>query len=384
MRDKYDVVIVGGGIVGLGVALAATKAQKTVCVIDRDARANGASIRNFGFITISGQKAGAHWARARRSRDIWAEVADLAGIQVLQRGLVMPAYRPEACDVLHGFLATDMGAGCRLLSRDEAIAKLPPLRQDGLLDVLYSPHELRVESREALPKIAAWLEKHHGVEFRWCTAARDVTADGVVTAAGMVKGESIVVCPGDDFSTLFPELIASRDLTKCTLQMLRMTAANMPVFASAMMSDHSLARYEGFAQLECAQPLIARLDAEAAAIRAAGVHLITVQSADGSLIVGDSHSYGPQPDPFARADFDDLILQVFDEVLDLPARKVTERWCGSYTSSATRTILVERPAQNIRLVMVTGGTGASTGFALAEQVIADLYNPTSETAKALA
>jgi len=384
MRDKFDVVIVGAGIVGLGAALAAIKAGKTVCVIDRDARANGASIRNFGFITVTGQRAGAHWARARRSRDVWAEVAEQAGIPVLQRGLVMPAYRPEAAEVLHGFLATDMGSDCRLITMDEALRNLPALRQENLADVLYSPHELRVESREALPKIAAWLAETHGVEFRWQTAAKDIGEDGVLTASGLLRGESILVCPGDDFSTLLPGLIASHHLTKCTLQMLRVNAPKMPSLGSALMSDHSLARYEGFSLLDCAKPLIAHLDAETPAIRAAGIHLIAVQSADGSLVVGDSHVYGPQAEPFARADFDELILDVFDEVLDLPARHVTERWCGSYTSSPERTILVERPAKNIRLVMVTGGTGASTSFALGEQVIADLYNPSTANTEALA
>jgi len=40
---------------------------------------------------------------------------------------------------------------------------------------------------------------------------------------------------------------------------------------------------------------------------------------------------------------------------------------------------VERPANHIRLVMVTGGTGASTGFALGEQVIDDLYGSISRS-----
>ena len=60
----YDVAIVGAGIVGLAHALAAVRLGKRVIVIDRDARANGASIRNFGFVTVTGQKAGASWEGA--------------------------------------------------------------------------------------------------------------------------------------------------------------------------------------------------------------------------------------------------------------------------------------------------------------------------------
>ena len=85
-HSGFDVAVVGAGIVGLAHALAAARAGKRVVVIDRDPRANGASIRNFGFVTVTGQERGDSWALARRTRDIWAEVAPEAGIAVEQRG----------------------------------------------------------------------------------------------------------------------------------------------------------------------------------------------------------------------------------------------------------------------------------------------------------
>lgn len=97
------------------------------------------------------------------------------------------------------------------------------------------------------------------------------------------------------------------------------------------------------------------------------------KSADGSLVVGDSHVYGNAPEPFAQERFDDLILQAFDDVFDMPGRQVIGRWCGTYASASDRDVMVDEPADNVRVVMVTGGTGASTGFALGEQVINNLY-----------
>ena len=110
-----DIAIVGAGIVGLGHALAAVRRGLSVTVIDREARAAGASVRNFGFVTVTGQQAGITWRRARRARDVWAEIAPLAGIAIHQRGLLMLARRAEAMDVLADFAAGPMGAGCRLL-----------------------------------------------------------------------------------------------------------------------------------------------------------------------------------------------------------------------------------------------------------------------------
>ncbi|KTR03194.1 FAD-dependent oxidoreductase [Aureimonas ureilytica] len=373
MTRSYDLAIVGAGIVGLGMALAAVRQGLSVAVVDRGAAATGASIRNFGFVTVTGQKAGPHWARARRSRDVWAEIAPLAGIPVLHHGLVMPAYREEAAEVLHAFLRTDMGEGCRMIGVSEAATLVPALRLDKARAVLHSPHELRVESREAVPRLADWLAEAHGVTFHWRTAVQAVVPEGLATSAGLVRAARVVVCPGDDLATLYPERIRSAGIRICTLQMLRVAPAHPVRLGAAVMSDLSFARYEGFADLPEAASLGRRLDRDAAEQRAAGIHLIAVQSADGSLVVGDSHVYGDHPAPFASERFDALILSELDAVLDLPNRHVAERWIGTYASATDRTVLVEAPEPNVRLAIVTGGTGASTAFALGEEVVGELF-----------
>ena len=119
-------------------------------MIDRDACAVGASVRNFGFITVTGQAAGITWRRALLSRDVWDEVVVPSDIPRRQRGLMVCARRPEALAVLQEFAAGPMGAGCRVLPP----AQLPgdALRPD-LVGALSSPHELRVESRTAIPHL---------------------------------------------------------------------------------------------------------------------------------------------------------------------------------------------------------------------------------------
>ena len=86
------------------------------------------------------------------------------------------------------------------------------------------------------------------------------------------------------------------------------------------MSDLGLVRYLGYAELPPAAALRARLEAEQGAQLEHGVHLIVARSADGSLVVGDSHHYAATPDPFAPTFVDDLILEEYAAVFAGPRR----------------------------------------------------------------
>jgi FAD dependent oxidoreductase TIGR03364 len=360
-----DCVVVGAGIIGLSHALAASRRGLRVVVIDRDARAVGASIRNFGFITVTGQQQGITWRRALRARDVWADIAEQANIPVLQRGLLVCARRPEAIAVLEDFAASPMGKACRMRSG----SSLPPPFRDDLLGALESPHELRVESREAIPRLAVWLEAN-GVRFLRGTAVHAVQTGRVHTAAGPIAAPHIVVCPGPDLTTLFPDVMARRGITLCKLHMLRVAgpAAALP---APVMSDLGLVRYLGYEVAPSLPALRARLQREQEAWLADGIHLIAVQGADGSLVVGDSHHYAATPDPFQPRDVDDRILAELSAVLDMPRPEVVERWVGIYPSGPD-TAFTETPLPGVRLSMVTSGTGASTGFAIGEETFADL------------
>jgi glycine/D-amino acid oxidase-like deaminating enzyme len=146
------------------------------------------------------------------------------------------------------------------------------------------------------------------------------------------------------------------------------------------MSDLGLVRYRGYGALPEARALEARLRAEVPRLFDNGVHLIVAQGTDGSLIVGDSHHYADVPPPFAPASAEEDILQEYATALGGPVPPVIERWTGTYAVAADRTFLIDTPQENVRLVIVTSGTGASTGFGIAEKVLADLAGLKSRVA----
>ncbi|MBS0360333.1 MAG: FAD-dependent oxidoreductase, partial [Proteobacteria bacterium] len=217
----FDVAVVGAGVIGLAHAYVAVRAGRKVCVIDRDPRANGASIRNFGFITVTGQERGDHWRLARRTRDVWADVALRAGIRIEHEGLYLTARSEEAVTVIEAFLATEMGEGCRLLAADAFRDLSSGLGGSDLLGALHSPHEVRVESRHAIPALTAWLAEEMGVSFLNETVVFEAAPPRLKTSRGVIEADAVVVCPGDDFVTLYPERIAAYGLKRCRLSMLK-------------------------------------------------------------------------------------------------------------------------------------------------------------------
>jgi FAD dependent oxidoreductase TIGR03364 len=241
-----------------------------------------------------------------------------------------------------------------------------------LQGALFSPHELRVESRTAIPALAAWLQESQGVVFFHETVVFDVAPPRLMTSRGVIEAGAVVVCPGDDFVTLYPERIAAHALRKCRLTMLKLADPGFRL-PSALMSDLSLTRYRGYAALPQARALETKLRAERPVHYENGVHLIVVQGADGGLVVGDSHHYDHLPGPFAPAGAELAILDEYARSLGRAAPPVEERWTGVYAVADDRTYLIDTPQENVRLVIVTSGTGASTGFGIAERVIGDLF-----------
>jgi D-hydroxyproline dehydrogenase subunit beta len=373
--DEFDLIVVGAGIAGLAVALAGHRQGFSVLVIDRDTEAVGASIRNFGFVTVTGQGSGATWQRAMRSRDVWSEIAPLAGIEVLHRGLYVQAQRDEAVAVLHELLKTEAGQDLEWLDAKELNNKAPHLATQQVQGALYSPHEIRVEAREAIKKLRHWLSLQ-GVQFLMGEAVMAVETGRLLTTGHCFKAHRIVLCPGPDIRSLFPETFVKHETKLCQLQMLRVKPPQGYTLGAGVMSDQSLVRYKAYAEQPSSAALLAKLQAEPVQQVSLnhGIHLIIVQSADGSLVVGDSHHYGDAMPPFASNEVEQLILQEMQRMLDLSSFEVTERWTGIYPTSAQQDAFIEEVLEHVQIMSVTSGTGMSTSFALAEECLQVSFN----------
>ncbi|MGH7925644.1 MAG: TIGR03364 family FAD-dependent oxidoreductase, partial [Candidatus Binatus sp.] len=293
---KADVAVVGAGILGLAHAYFAAKRGRAVVVFERNPKARGASVRNFGMIWPIGQKAGVVHQMATRSRQIWQEILDAAELQYRPTGSLHVVYHQDEADVAREFAERAPGHGytCTWLSPAEVSKKSQCVNPKGLLGGIWSPTELTVDPRDILARLPAFLTGKFGVQFRFGTAVRSIQLPRVEAGAETWNATQAVVCGGDDFETLFPELFAASGIDRCKLQMMR-TAPQKSGWelGPSLAAGLTLRFYPAFEICTATLPKYKeRIAREMVDYDRFAIHTLVSQTADGALTLGDSHEYG--------------------------------------------------------------------------------------------
>jgi FAD dependent oxidoreductase TIGR03364 len=222
-HPRVDVAIVGAGILGLAHAYLAAKAGKSVVVLERSPRAAGASVRNFGMVWPIGQPAGTMLSLSLRSRELWLEILDHAKLPRRETGSLHVAYRSDEAAVAQEFaeLAPKLGYQCSWLKPCEVLERSHAVQPEGLAGGLWSSTELTIDPRQVIQSLPGFLAEQYNVHFVFATAVTAIEPPLVQTGSGRWHAETVIVCSGDDFETLYPQHYAASGLTRCKLQMMR-------------------------------------------------------------------------------------------------------------------------------------------------------------------
>lgn len=369
---RKSIGIIGGGIVGLAHAWSAAKRGHQVTVFERGPVASGASVRNFGMIWPIGQPAGVAHDTALRSRHAWLELARDAGLWVDPCGSIHLAHRQDEWTVLEEFEshAARLGYPCLLLTAEEVLLRSPGANPQDLIGGLYSPTELCVNPRHASRVIADWLSQQFAVTFHFNTTITHVDAEGVRAANGHNwTFDRIVVCGGSDFETLFPNEFAGVGLKRCKLQMLKTgVQPNQWRLKTHLASGLTLRHYANFAVCESLQALRDRVASESPELDRFGIHVMASQNELGEVVLGDSHEYDADIQPFDKSEIDTLMLRELRKLIQLPDWTPLEHWHGIYAKHPTDPCFTARPLPNVLICTATGGSGMTMSFGLAENI----------------
>ncbi|GGU39814.1 TIGR03364 family FAD-dependent oxidoreductase [Nocardioides albus] len=372
-----DLVVVGAGIVGLAHAVEGLARGLKVHVIERDERAVGASIRNFGHICPTVQS-GQTLAYALPARERWLALAAKAGFSLQETGTVAVARSEAEMAVLEEFAAARGSEQARVLDAGATRDLFPPAAAD-VRGGAHLPLDLRVDPREALPAIAAWLETQ-GVRFSWSThvGAIDPVTDGVEvrTSRGTVRSARVVHAAGHDVDRLFPQVADKAEVRRCRLQMLEVAPPGDVEIGPAVLTGLSMLRYGGFAETAAAADVRTELEQTSPELLDVVMNLMLTQrpgtgGRPGSIVLGDTHHYDRTHLPFDDEHVAELVLREGARLLGAPLT-VRRRWRGVYADSPRTDFLIDEPFPGLRVVSVTSGIGMTTALGLAPDVLDQL------------
>src|SRR5215831_17402984 len=372
MENAADIAIVGAGIMGLAHAFAAAKRGRRVVVFERERRASRASVRNFGLIWPIGQPHGALHQLAQRSRAHWIQVLNDARLPYLSTGSLHVVYREDEAEVAREFaeLAPDLGYKCSWLKPDEVLARSAAVRPNTLIGALWSPLEVTVDPRMTIATLPQYLNEKFKVQFRFGYAVRNIDVPVIEAGNERWQVDRAIVCTGEDFESLYPEVYAAAGLTRVKLQMLRTEPQPAgwqlgPVLAAGL----TLRFYPSFGVCRTLAALKERIMNETPEYDRWGIHGLVSQTASGELTLGDSHEYGLSVDVFNREEIDELMLNYISGFLRAPIMHIAQRWYGVYAKHPDRSYVSLDAAPGVRIVTSPGGAGMTLSFGIAAQTL---------------
>ncbi|WP_411734287.1 TIGR03364 family FAD-dependent oxidoreductase [Paeniglutamicibacter sp.] len=365
-----DVLVVGAGIIGLAHAALAHASGLSVTVIERDHRAVGASVRNFGHACITAQH-GDLYDLAQAGRKHWLDFSAKAGFWAIESGALVVAATETELQLLREFSDSRPEGQVTVLDADNVRAKLGRENTDGIRGGAFLADDLRVDPRTTVGTLAGWLNDQDGAAVHFNTAALGFGQGAarrarVSTSRGAYEADQVFICVGHDVDYLFPEVAAEHRIERCALQMTAAPAPESTTIVPAVLTATSMLRYDAFTHLPSASALRSQVSAARPDLLEIGANVMFTQRPDGTLLLGDSHSYQLTQPPFLTESTSEILLQAAAKVLDVEDILPTERWQGIYASSEVSPVLVRDIAESITLVSVTSGIGMTISFGLAE------------------
>lgn len=218
MRDHYDIVIIGGGVIGLTIARAlALRGVRDVCLVERGRLGTEASWAAAGMLLpqVEADAPDHFFNLACQSRDLYpafaAALREETGIDVELDTtgtlyLALTEHDHEEIEKRYEW-QTQAGLSVERLSGNEA-RELEPCISAATLGALRFPKDIQVENRRLLSALANSVTKL-GVEIATQTVVDSLLIDGnrvrgVQTSRGAISCQTVVIAAGTWSSFIKP------------------------------------------------------------------------------------------------------------------------------------------------------------------------------------
>lgn len=379
--QKFDLIVVGGGIMGTFHAYHAAKRNKSVLLLEKDNFPVGATVRNFGQVVPSGL-AGRWFHYGQRSLELYQELQSQVDLKIRNNGSVYIASDADEWQLANELYDyyQKIGYACTLLSKETCLEKYPYLQKKYPVGAIYFPQEITVDSPLLMQRFLGYCAEQVGVTYlNNANVMECQTSNGKVnvrlTNKQQFEAEKVLICNGHEFRMLYPELFAQSGLIVSKLQMMQTVPLPELTMNGNILTGLTIRRYESFQQL----PSYANLTTPAHydELKKWGIHVLFKQAIDGSIVVGDSHEYADAQHVndlgYHINDYiNQLIIEEAKRIVDFPVEKIQTSWSGFYSQTSDE-IYEHDIDENIRIITGIGGKGMTSSGGFAEETINRLF-----------
>lgn len=198
-----DVVVIGGGVIGVSTAFHLAEAGVGVVLLERDELGSGSSSKAAGGVRAQFSDP-VNIELGARSLRAFERFGDRPGaeIDLKQHGYLFLLSDPEDVDAFERGVEVQNGFGVpsRMLTVDQACAMSPFVVPDGLLAAAYSPTDGHCTPESVVQGYARAARQHGAVMRTHCAVTGIDTRGGrisaVHTTAGTVETSAVVCATG--------------------------------------------------------------------------------------------------------------------------------------------------------------------------------------------
>lgn len=390
LPQSADLVVIGGGILGISAALYAARAGLSVVVCEKGRVAGEQSSRNWGWIRVQGRDL-AEIPIVLQSQAMWEQLdKDCDGrLGVRRVGTTYLARTEAQMDGFRGWLrdaSRRFEVSSRLLDRAETQTLLAEPRANWI-GALHTPTDMKAEPWVAVPELAR-LARAEGARIAEACAVRSLLREkgrvvGVMTEDGPITAPAVILA-GGAWSSLFLRRHGV-SIPQLSVRSTVMATAPLPQIVTTAGVDESLAfrpRDDGGYTLAPAAHSVLPLGPDA--IRNMGPYMRLAMSGEFQTRIGRPAPRG-YPDAFStprfwRADEESPFerMRVLnppaekDKVAELKRRFQTvwpavgqvdhvKAWAGMIDVMPDVVPVVDRVKAHPGLVVVTGMSGHGFG-----------------------
>lgn len=378
---KYDLIVVGAGVLGTFHAYHAARLGKKVLLLEKDPRQAGSSTQNFGQVVPSGLSK--KWNRyGQRSLQIYKELQSITDLTIRNQGSVYIASDEEEetlIEELHQ-LHEDEGYEAVHLTKKGTQERFPDVRPEYIKSSLYYPQEISVNPLEMVNRLSNYLndsgQVHVFYQKKVVGCSEGFGGCTVKTECGKAyEAEQIIICCGYTFEYLYPGIFERSGLVISKLQMYGTRPMAGVNLKANILTGLTIRRYESFR--ECPSYDQISTPDSYQKLQEFGIHILFKQESDGSVIIGDSHEYAginglAELGSGMNQEIEELLLKEAQRILPFDHTDITRKWAGFY-SQCDEDIFIHYPEKHIQIVTGIGGKGMTSAAGFAEEMINKLY-----------